>query len=449
MAEVHLGIDIGSTKVAAVLAQSRTVNNSTIYEIIGAGKAFNEGVFKGNINNTVKTKEAIRKALEIAASKANMPYLLERLLVATVNVSGTQLETLPASITCGSSEVTSQDVANLFKDIHQTYHSESNQIVHLLPLKFAVGDQHDINDPVGHTGLKLNGNFNVITAKKSSLQQIKESLQKAQIKIEDEDGFAASPLVAALALLTDAHKELGVVVVDIGGGTTDIAIYHEGLLRHTSVLPFGGNHITDDIKQGCHLPFDSAEEAKTTISETDPNACSLNQLLIVPTADGIPPIEVVARNIVLIIRARLREIAALVLAEIRKAGFDERSLRAGIVLTGGTAHLNGIENVFREVTKMHVQIGIPKGLDRTNAPLYDAVVSDPSYSTALGLAMLSMPSMSLDRRIRKLPKQEVEKKKTGGGFFKFGIKDMTNIREVGSVIWRGLTQDDIGSSDSY
>lgn len=451
--EFYLGIDIGSTKVAAVLAKPKKHNNHVMLDILGIGSARNEGVHRGNINNPIKTKEAIRQALEMAAKKAERPDLLGISLSATVNVSGTHLETTSetGSVTCKSASVKGEDVGFLFENMQQTFDSDTNQIIHLLPLKFAVGEQHEIEDPVGHIGLKLSGDFKIVTAKKSALHQIRDSLQKANIQIDDEDGFAASPLASGLAVLSEDHKKLGVVLVDIGGGTTDIAIYHEGLLRHTIVLPFGGSHITNDIREGCHLTVESAEEAKTTLSETDPNACSLNQLLVVPTAEGIPPIEIVARNIVLIARARLREIAALVLAEVKKAGFEHK-LRAGIVLTGGTAKINGIENIFREVTGMYVQIGKPKNLERTNSALHDALINDPSYTTALGLAWSSVKP--LDKRVVKsrTTVQEIESKKpsTSWNFPGFGksVKDF-NIKEIGTFIWKGLTQDDIKGQDNY
>lgn len=446
---IFLGIDIGSTKVAAILAKPKIYNNHIMLEVVGLGSARNEGVYRGIINNPVKTKEAIRQALEIAAKKAERPDLLNYPLTATVNVSGTHLETLSetGSVTCKSASVKGEDVGVLFEDMQQTYDSDSNQIIHLLPLKFAVGEQHEIDDPVGHIGLKLSGDFKIITAKKTALYQIKDSLQKANIQVDNEDGFAASPLASGLAVLTEDHKNLGVVLVDIGGGTTDIAIYHEGLLRHTVVLPFGGNHITNDIREGCHLTQESAEEAKTTLSETNPNACSLNTLLVVPTADGIPPIEIVARNIVLIARARLREIAALVFAEVKKAGYEHK-LRAGIVLTGGTAKINGIDSIFREVTGMYVQIGKPQNLERTNGPLHDALMNEPAFATALGLAWSSIKP--LDKRVIKKSKQEKEqeKKKTGGLWGGFGIKDL-KIKDVGTFIWKGLMQDDMEGKDSY
>ncbi|MEZ4900444.1 MAG: cell division protein FtsA [Spirosomataceae bacterium] len=450
--EYLLGIDIGSTKVAVVLAKQKIQNNHLMLQVLGIGASRNEGVHRGNINNPIKTKEAILAAFQMAATKAERPDLLNHPLYATVNVSGNHLETTSerGSVTCKSASVKGEDVGFLFENMKQSFDSDINQIIHLLPLKFAVGDQHDIVDPVGHIGLKLSGDFKIVTAKKTALQQIRDSIQKAKLQVEDEDGFAASPLASSLAILSEDHKKLGVVMVDIGGGTTDIAIYHDGLLQHTTVLPFGGNHITNDIKEGCHLTIESAEEAKTFISETNPNECSLNQLLVVPTAEGIPPIEIVARNIVLITRARLREIAALVLAEIRKAGF-ERKLNAGIVLTGGTTKIKGIESVFREITGMHVQVGKPKNVERTHSAIHDTVLDDPSYTTALGLAWASIKP--IDKRVKKNKiEPEIEAKKPSSGWripnFGKSVKDF-DIKEQWSYVWDGLTKDDLKGEDRF
>lgn len=458
MAEIHLGIDIGSTKVAAVLTATKEENNTTVCEIIGAAKVRNDGVYKGSIKNPLKTKAAIKEALSIAVDKSNLRTLADKKLMASVNVSGVNIQKVPSAITCKGSSVNEDDIINLFRDIRMTYSSQTDEIVHLLPLKFSIGDQQEILDPIGYTGLKLNGDFNIITANKASMQLIKEALQETKAVLDNQDGFAATPLMSGLALLTEAHKQLGVVVVDIGGGTTDIAIYHDGLLQHTAVLPFGGNHITDDIKLGCHLSTDSAEEAKVTLSETDPNKCALNQLLIIPTAEGIPPIKLVARNVVLIARARLREIAALVLAEVKKAGYDAYKLRGGMILTGGTTNMKGVDKIFKEITNMHVQIGTPKGLTRTNAAIHDAVVKDPAFSTALGLSLHSVETFPIDKRIVKpkpIDEEPSEQQNKKSSFWSFAIKDvqiptnLNNLKDATQSFWRGITHDDIGNSDKY
>lgn len=169
--EFYLGIDIGSTKVAAVLAKPKKQNNLIMLEILGIGSARNEGVHRGNINNPIKTKEAIRQALEMAAKKAERTDLLSISLSATVNVSGTHLETTSetGSVTCKSASVKGEDVGFLFENMQQTFDSDTNQIIHLLPLRFAVGEQHEIEDPVGHIGLKLSGDFKIVTADRKSV----------------------------------------------------------------------------------------------------------------------------------------------------------------------------------------------------------------------------------------------------------------------------------------
>ncbi|TAE39746.1 MAG: cell division protein FtsA [Runella slithyformis] len=446
-----LGVDIGTSKVAAVVArQVRNLGNDTL-EIIGIGKAANkDGVTKGNIRNLTKTKEAIAQAVNEATSRASINYANLDALFANVNIGGTLVEARSetGSITCKSpgSEVQRNDVKQLFRDVYQTSTTENNEIIHLLPLRFSVGDEAQIYDPVGHIGLKLSGDFNVISVKKTAIKQIKQSLREANSLLQD-DNLMVSPLASAMSVLDDNHKRLGVVMVDIGAGTTDVVIYYDGLLRHLAILPYGGNLLTSDISEGCYLTIESAEEAKITLSATNPDECGLNMLLVVPTADGIPPIEVVAKNVALIARARLREIAALVYAEIKKSGYEQK-LRAGIVLTGGTVQIKGIEGIFKDITKMHVQVGAPKGLETT--ALYDQVMRDHSYATALGLVWSNIKA--LDQRVGfdndlNTPQEEEETdakptklKKTENNWFSF--------RSLKGTIG-GFLNDDIKGQDTY
>ncbi len=385
-----LGIDIGSTKVSAVVTRQFKKNGADTLEVIGIGKSECEGVNKGNITNLHRTKEAIQNALDDATRQAGFSRKDFERLLANVNVGGTYLETKREFNTINrkstGDDVKGEDMNALFYDVQQARIPDGAEIVHVLPLTFSVDEEQNIYDPVGHIGRKLSGDFQLITARKSVLNNIKNSLQTAQSSLR-EDQIVVSPLASGLSVLDEKQKKIGVAVVDIGGGTTDVAIYHKGILQHIAILPFAGRHITSDIEDGCHLDWDSAEEAKLLLSNTDPNDCQNNMLLVVPTADGIPPVEIVAKNVVLIIQARLREIAAMVFAEIKRAGYDKK-LHAGIVLTGGTSMMKNIEKTFSEITEMHVQKGMPKGLETT--ALYKEVAIDPSLSTALGLAWSSL-----------------------------------------------------------
>ena len=445
-----LGVDIGSTKVAAVVAQQKQHNGISTLEIIGIGKSQNEGVTKGDIKNAPKTKEAIRRAVDEAIRRASIQYDQLDELSANVNVGGTLVETTPESntITCKSpgSAVGEEDMTRLFQEVYKTASSDLNEIIHLLPLHFGVGDEQHIYDPIGQIGLKLSGEFRVISARKKTLQQIRQSLTEAHPLLR-EDILVFSPLASGMAVLSENHKQYGVAVVDIGGGTTDVAVYYEGVLQHVAILPFGGNHVTSDIAEGCNLNLLSAEEAKIAVGETDPAKCTINMLLVIPTADGIPPTEVMAKNVALIARARLREIAALVYAEIKKSGYAHK-LHAGIVLTGGSAHIKGVEDIFKEITQLHVQIGTPKGLETTG--LYDQVIRDMSYSTALGLVLWNVKS--LDSRM-KAPKdlvtaaeheeqQNERKKSVKETSFQWNFK---NIKDTVT----GFMKDDLKGQDGY
>ena len=437
-----LGIDIGSTKVCAVVKRPVKKNGVELLEVIGTGKAPCGGVSKGNINNLSKTKDAIQIALKAATSQAGFSSNSLDKLLTNVNVGGTHIETKREynTITRKSAgdDVKGEDMNLLFYDVQQAPIPDGNEIVHVLPFHFSVDDEQSIYDPVGHIGRKLGGEFQLITVKKSTMTNIKNSLRTAQASLQ-EDLVIVSPLASGLSVLDETQKRLGVAVVDIGGGTTDLAIYNKGILQYVSILPFAGRHITSDIEEGCNLDSESAEEAKRVLANADPSACQANALLIVPTADGIPPVEVVAKNVALIIQARLREIAAMVLAEIKVAGYDKK-LHAGIVLTGGTSAIKNIEKVFAEVTEMHVQVGNAKGLETTS--LYKDVVSDPSYSTALGLAWSSLKP--LDRRLHapinqapKIVEEEIAKPKMW--HFKTNIE---SIKKQFNGIWNDSLSDE-------
>ncbi len=430
-----LGIDIGSTKVCAVVTRSIHKNGIDSLEVIGIGKAPCEGVSRGNINNLHKTKEAIQHALHDATSQAGFSSQDLDKLLANVNVGGTHIETKREFNTItrktAGDDVKADDMNLLFYDVQQAQIPDGNEIIHILPLHFAVDEEQHIYDPVGHIGRKLSGDFQLITAKKSTLTNIKNSLRSAQNTLQ-EDQLVMSPLASGLSVLDETQKKVGVAIVDIGGGTTDLAIYNKGILQHVAILPFAGRHITSDIEEGCNLDTESAEEAKRVLANADPSACQANALLVVPTADGIPPVEVVAKNVALIIQARLREIAAMVWAEIKRAGYDQK-LHAGIILTGGSAYIKNIDKVFAEVTGMHVQVGSPKGLETT--ALYKEVVSDPSFSTVLGLAWSSLKP--LDRRLNAKANQEtvsIEEPTSNTKKWSF-LPNLTTIKKQFNGIW--------------
>jgi cell division protein FtsA len=393
-----LSIDIGSSAVRVVMTRPIKKNGeNTTLEIVGLGKAPCEGVKKGGITNLNKTAQAIEMALQAAFTKSG--YLLSEMpanLFANVNVSGKNIKTKTdfSTITrkTAGDGVKNEDICQLFEDVHKTLVPDGTKIIHVLPIDFTVdGNDHIEESPIGDIGRKLGGEFQIITGNISDLEYIKKTLKMANPCLTRSE-FVVSPLAAALSVLDEKQKTMGVALVDIGGGTTDVAIFHNGITRHVAILPFAGNHITLDIKEGCSLDNESAESAKFAVTNSDPSSFLDNILLVVPTTDGIPPIEVLAKNVAKIMQARLREIAAMVYAEIKRAGYDGK-LRAGIVLTGGSSKIKNIEKTFTQITGIPTQVGKLKGIEKIN--VNEQIVSDSSWATALGLAWLDVKKLDI------------------------------------------------------
>lgn len=431
-----LGIDVGSTKVCSILA--RQVGSSL--EVIGMSKKPCDGVSKGKINNLQKTRDAIQKSLAEATRQAGFDYLNVPELWATVNVGGTQIKfgNQRSTVTRRSSgnEVVIDDVNELFQDIYQNISMEGQHILHVLPVDFVVDDESSIYEPVGRIGRRLGGDFKLISTQKIAVQHLQESLKGAYKGLKDEN-LVLSPLASALSVLSESQKQLGVAVVDMGGGTTDVAIYYKNILRHIAIIPLGGKHITSDIEEGYMLTNESAERAKLVLNNADPASCENNVLFMVPMTDGLPPAEVFAKNVALIMRVRLQEIAAMVLAEIKKAGYDSR-LRGGIVLTGGSAKIANIDKIFHEMTGMPAQIGTQKNIETTG--LYADVVDDPSCATAMGLVWSSIKSLDsrMPTNIQKTTEETTpaQTQKTSA---------VTKVRNL----WGKLINDDTTKFDNY
>jgi cell division protein FtsA len=393
--DFDLGIDIGSSAVRVVLTRPIKKNGKeTTLEIVGLGKATCEGVSKGVINNLDQTADAIKLALNEALTKSGYAHhSMPDSLFANVNVSGKHIviksDFNTITRTTSGNAVKKEDISKLFADVKKTVVPDEMTIVHVLPIDFVVdGDDH-IPKPVGRIGGKLGGEFQIITANSSKLNYIEQALKGANPKLERSE-FIVSPLSASLSVLDDIQKQRGVAVVDIGSGTTDLVIFHKGITRHIAILPFAGKQITSDIEEGCNLDYESAESAKFAISNSDPASCLDNMLLVGPTTDGIPPLEIVAKNVAKIIQARLREIAAMVYAEIKQAGY-ERKLAAGIVLVGGSSKIQNIEKTFTQITGISAQIGKLKGIEKIN--VNDQISSDSSWATALGLVWLDVKKL--------------------------------------------------------
>ena len=389
--KIVVGLDIGSTKVCAVAGRLVRHKDHSTLEVLGVGRVEAEGVAKGSVVNINKTVDAIEKAIEEAGNQSDIDIRL-----VNVAFSGKDIEARrQAGIITRSSpgdEVTSLDIDHLLSDMYRNPVSPGKEIVHVLPMDFTVDNEPGVEDPVGRNGVKLGAEFQIITAPVGAAINIRKCLERASSGLK-RDQIVLSALASGMAVLSDDEKRAGVALVDIGGGTTDIAIYHRNVLRYVSVLPWAGKSLTNDIEMGCKVLPNQAETLKTKFGTADPADYKLNEVVSVPGLVNRPPKDVLLKNVSIIIEERLKELAALIQSEIVRAGYEHKLL-GGIVLTGGTASIDGIERVFNRVTGMDIRIGYPDKLER-NARA--DLVSDPAYATALGLVWAGF--RQIDERI--------------------------------------------------
>ena len=404
--KIVVGVDIGSTKIAVVAAQevpSTTGSRQSNIEILGFSEVLvpKGAVINGSVENMKQVGGAIREALAEASLRSDLD-------IGVINVSfgGIHVKTsahkdgvIRPSASTGE-EVTQRDVDQLVDDMYRAKTEPNYDVLHVLPIDFLVDHSSGVREPVGRTGIKLGGNFLIVSADNQSIQRTKKSLLEADSNLKFEK-FVYAPLASSLAVLTENEIKAGIAMVDIGDHTTDLIIYQDRIIRHMASFPIGGRHITADLEAGCGIQTENAEQLKKEYGVAVSGDVPLNIEILVNFLAGRPPKPVLKKNVALIIEERLKEIAAMVYAEILKSGYEE-NLIGGIVLTGGTANIPEIEILFEKVTNMPVRVGLPERLAHTAKA--DAV-SNTSYSTAIGLAWAGIKS--IDPRIKSICKPPV------------------------------------------
>jgi cell division protein FtsA len=398
---ISVGLDIGSTKVAAVAVESKEglYSSHDTVEVIGFSKVDvpADAIVKGAVKNVKQVSMAIRSAL----SELTMRSDLE---INNVNVSfgGThvQVASLSSSMvrrtSAISNEVTQDDVDNLINDVYRAQTEPNNEVMHVIPGEFMVDNSQRVKEPVGRIGVRLGGDFLVVSGNKQTIEITKKCLTAADSRLE-YDQLLLAPIAAGLAVLSDEEMDAGTALVDIGDHMTDIVIYQGGIVRHIASFPIAGHHITSDLKVGCGIQIENAEHLKREFGESLSAPTPLNIEILVNYLKGRPPKQVLKKNVALIIEERLKEIAAMVYAEILESGLADE-LIGGIVLTGGTANLPEIETLFSRVAyPMPVRVGIPERMAQT--PKADEV-GNTSYATALGLAWAGIKNV--DSRLQSI-----------------------------------------------
>jgi cell division protein FtsA len=375
--QIIVGLDIGTTKICVFVSK---LNEHKKLEIIGFGRAESHGVIRGEVFNIDKTTEAIKMA--VAQAEAASGVSIKNVYV---GIAGKHIRSMQnrAILSRGSDAdvITLEEVENLTKDMFKMATNPGEKIIHVIAQEFSVDTEHGIQDPVGMRGNRLEGTFHIITGQISAAQNIERSIIKAGLSM---NGLILEPLASAASVLSPDELEAGVALVDIGGGTTDIVIYQDMKVRHTSVIPFGGNIITEDIKSGLGVMRKQAEKLKTDHGSALAIEMNSNDIIIIPGLKGKEAKEVSSKNLANIIEARIEEIFEQVSFEIKQSGFANQ-LIGGIVLTGGGAQLKHLKQHVEYITGMDTRIGYPvEYIDRNTK----ADMKSPMYSTSLGLVIM-------------------------------------------------------------
>lgn len=374
--DVVVAVDIGTTKVCAIAGRK---NQHGKLEILGVGKVNSEGVLRGVVSNIEKTVNAISEAV-IAARRgvnANFDWV-------HVGIAGQHIKSLQhRGILMRDNtlvEISQEDIDRLISDMYKLVLPPGDKIIHVIPQEYAVDNEQGILDPIGMSGVRLEANFHIITGQITASNNLYRCVEKAGLRVAN---MTLEPIASAMSVLNEEEKEAGVALVDIGGGTTDITIFQDGIIRHTAVIPFGGNVITKDIKEGCTVMPQQAEKLKVKFGSALAEEVFDNRIITIPGVRGRDHKEISEKNLARIIQARVEEILDYVVWEIRRSGY-ERKLIAGIVLTGGGALLSHIEKLSEYHTGLPTRIGIPI---EPLAHGYAEQLSSPIYATAIGLLM--------------------------------------------------------------
>ena len=350
--QLAVGLDIGTTKIVAMLG---TKNEYGKLEIVGVGKSKSQGVHRGVVNNITQTIQSIQAAAQEAEAISG-----KKITSVVVGIAGQHIRSLHHSdyITRTNADevIDEADIERLKNQVFKLVMLPGEEIIHVLPQEYKVDGQAEIKEPIGMYGGRLEANFHVVVGQVSSIRNIARCVKSAGL---DFGGITLEPLASADAVLNQEEKEAGVALIDIGGGTTDLAIFKDGIIRHTAVIPFGGNVITEDIKEGCSIIEKQAELLKIKFGSAWPGENKDNEIVSIPGLRGRDPKEITLKNLSKIIHARVTEIIEQVYAEIKNYGHDEqkKKLIAGIVLTGGVSQLKHLKQLVEYITGMDTRIG--------------------------------------------------------------------------------------------
>ena len=383
--EIVVGLDIGTTKIACFIGRK---NEFDKIELLGYGRSESVGVSRGVVANIDRTVESIKQAVQEAEEKVGAQIGLVNVGIAGQHIKSLQHRGLITRENL-EAEISQLDIEALIDDMHKLVMQPGEEILHVIPQEFTVDNEQGIKDPIGMAGIRLEANFHIITGQIAAAQNIYKCIRKAGLEV---DQLILEPLASAASVLSEEEKEAGVALVDIGGGTTDIAIFQDGIIRHTAVIPFGGNVISDDIRQGCQIMKRQAEQLKKKFGSALSKETKANEIVCIPGLTGKKPKEIALKTLAQIIEARMTEIIEHVHYEIRSSGYGDQ-LIGGIVLTGGGSQLKHVTQLFQFVTGLDCRLGFP-GEHIAKAPEDTSI---PSYSTGVGLVIKGYDTLRTQR----------------------------------------------------
>ncbi len=375
--EIIVGLDIGTTKVVAIAGKQ---NQYGKLEILGMGRADSTGVMRGVVANINKTVDAIQKAVRMAEDQADID-----IASVYVGIAGQHIKCVQSRGSLvrenGTDEVIDEnDITKLMSDMYKLNIDPGDRIIHVLPQEFTIDNELGIKDPIGMSGNRIEANFHIVTGQITAAKNIQRCVEAGKLQVAD---MILEPLASAQATLSDEEKEAGIALVDIGGGTTDLAIFHNGLIRHTAVIPFGGNIVTEDIKEGCSVMRRQAEQLKIKFGSALALKSMENQMISISGLKGRKHKEVSVKTLSSIIQSRMEEIIEEVLHEIKVSGYIDR-LIGGIAITGGGSQLKNLNQLVEYLTGFDCRIGYPNEHLTRGAK---EELMHPMFATSIGLIL--------------------------------------------------------------
>ncbi len=379
--ELTVGLDIGTSKIVAIVGKK---NSEGMVEIVGIGSHPSRGLKRGVVVNIETTVNAIQRAVEEAELMAGC-----QIHSVYAGIAGSHIRSMNSHgiVAVRDREVAQADIDRVIDAAQAVAIPADQKVLHILPQEYVIDNQEGIKEPLGMSGVRLEAKVHLVTCAVNAAQNIEKCVQKCDLDVDD---IILEQLASSYAVLTEDEKELGVCMVDIGGGTTDMAIFTGGAIRHTAVIPIAGDQVTNDIAMALRTPTQNAEEIKIKY------ACALTQLagadetIKVPSVGDRPPRDLSRQALAEVVEPRYEELFTLIQSELRRSGFED-VIAAGIVLTGGTSKMEGVVELAEEIFHMPVRLASPQGV----AGLAD-VVNNPMYATGVGLLMYGLKQRTTD-----------------------------------------------------